>query len=209
MSELGNALCGLAREAVAAKFRGESTADVVAAAKEAAAESERIVLGDPGATFVTLKRNEELRGCIGSLKAVRSLAADAARNALLASTDSRMEPVVPEELGSLSVSVAVLSRPEPWDVEGFVDLCGGLRPGIDGLTLRDGSRQATFLPSVWKSLGDPERFIAALLRKGEWPEEHWAGGRVLGRPWPLALSVERYETTTYEVGPVSLCRCSP
>ncbi|QSB04588.1 AmmeMemoRadiSam system protein A [Natronoglycomyces albus] len=198
MSELANILCTLARDAIETTLHGGNTADLVASSKDAVDESDRDFMGDPGATFVTLIRDGKLRGCIGSLRAVRSLAADVARNASLAAADPRMEPVTLEELPDIHISISVLSKPTPWHVDNFRQLCAGLQPGIDGVTLRDGSRHATYLPAVWEHLPDPERFVASLLKKGGWPEEFWENMRVVGRPWPPAMAVERYKTTTYE-----------
>ena len=59
-------------------------------------------------------------------------------------------------------------------VESETDLVASLRPGIDGLIVRDGDKRATFLPSVWEGIPEPERFVRALTKKAGWPEGHWS-----------------------------------
>src|SRR6266511_3786369 len=103
-------------------------------------------LGAPGASFVTLERAGQLRGCIGSLAARRALYLDVARNAMRAMAD-----------------------PAPVPAPDLDALAGALRPGVDGLLLVEGTRRSTFLPAVWEKLPDPYRFVAGLLAKGGWP----------------------------------------
>ncbi|GAA4922511.1 uncharacterized protein (TIGR00296 family)/AmmeMemoRadiSam system protein A [Stackebrandtia albiflava] len=149
-----------------------------------ASGDEAETLRRPGASFVTLRRGERLRGCIGSLVARRPLFLDVVHNARQSMVDRRMPPVTVDDWPDLTVEVSVLSTPSPFRVTGPSDLLDGLRPDVDGLTLRHGDRRATFLPAVWRSLPDPERFLAALLAKGGWPQ------------WPEGMTAERYTTHT-------------
>ncbi|HET6211918.1 MAG TPA: AmmeMemoRadiSam system protein A, partial [Micromonosporaceae bacterium] len=126
-----------------------------------------------GATFVTLESAGSLRGCIGSLDAVRPLYLDVARNAVRAMTDPRLPPVTAADWPELDVSVSVLSTPEPLPAGGLAELAGALRPGVDGLILTDEVRRATFLPVVWAKLTQPVEFVSALLVKGGWPAGEW------------------------------------
>src|SRR6187549_499243 len=64
-----------------------------------------------GASFVTLERDGRLRGCVGSLEAVRPLYQDVVRNALRAMADPRLPPVTAEDWPELDVTVSVLSTP--------------------------------------------------------------------------------------------------
>ena len=134
-------------------------------------------LAERGAVFVTLRRHGQLRGCIGTLEAVDPLVeavADRARAAAL--HDPRFEPVAPDELDGLEVSISVLSRPVPMAVVDHADLRAQLHPGIDGLVVEAGSHRATFLPSVWEELTDPAEFLAALWRKAGLPPGSWPPG---------------------------------
>ena len=122
------------------------------------------------ATFVTLKQDDDLRGCVGMLGAQRPLADDVAANARAAAfQDTRFEPLTREELARTDIEVSLLSAPKRLLFEDHRDLIAQLRPGIDGIILEYGSenagKRATFLPQVWEGLPDPEQFIAHLKQK--------------------------------------------
>jgi AmmeMemoRadiSam system protein A len=140
-----------------------------------------------GASFVTVESRGTLRGCIGSLVAVRPLYLDVIRNARRALADPRLLPVTGAEWPVLDVAVSVLSPLRPLPVTGRADLIAALRPGVDGLALQAGGRRATFLPVVWRKLADPERFVTALLVKGGWP----------ARGWPDGAAASRYTTAEF------------
>lgn len=127
------------------------------------------------ATFVTLHVAGALRGCTGTLEATAPLVADVAHNAWRSAfRDPRFAPFDASELTGLSVSVSVLSPLEPLRVASEAALLAALRPGLDGLVLREGSASATFLPAVWKSLPTPREFVAELKRKAGLPSAHWS-----------------------------------
>ena len=127
------------------------------------------------ATFVTLESEGRLRGCIGSLQATRPLAEDVAHNAHAAAfADPRFPPVEAGDVEGLHIKISVLLPSVPMQVESEVDLVAQLRPGIDGLIIQDGEMRATFLPSVWKGIPEPARFVRALARKAEWSAGHWS-----------------------------------
>ena len=54
------------------------------------------------------------------------------------------------------------------------DLIRQLRPGMDGLILKDGFNRGTFLPSVWESLPQPRDFLQHLKLKAGLPPNHWS-----------------------------------
>ncbi len=141
------------------------------------------------ATFVTLRRGEELRGCIGVLEHVRPLVEDVAHNAFAAAMrDPRFEPVSPLELGRLTVHISVLGEPEPMQFTDEADLLAQLRPHVDGLILSSRGRKSTFLPAVWESLPDPRQFLAHLKVKAGLPQDYWSDD----------LEVRRYTTESVE-----------
>ena len=129
------------------------------------------------ATFVTLQKHDDLRGCIGSLQPRRSLVEDVVHNAFAAAfRDFRFQPVAETELNDIHVEISILSPTEPMTVESEDDLLAQLRPGTDGLIIESGSRSATFLPQVWEQLADPKEFLNHLRRKAgmadnEWPDD--------------------------------------
>lgn len=146
-------------------------------------------LNTPGAVFVTLTRGGELRGCIGSLEARRSLGEDVEENARLAAfADPRFPPLSRAELADTQIEVSVLSPAEPIDFCDEADALRRLRPGVDGVILEYGRHRATFLPQVWRQLPDPRDFLAHLKRKAGLPADFWHPELRLYR-----YTVEKYE----------------
>lgn len=127
------------------------------------------------ATFVTLRKDGELRGCIGSLEPTRSLLEDVAANAFSAAfRDPRFPPVTEDEIASLEIQISALGPVEPLLFQSEDDLLSKLRPGVDGLVLREGGRRGTFLPQVWDELRDPRQFLRQLKRKAGLQPDHWS-----------------------------------
>lgn len=126
------------------------------------------------ATFVTLKIAGDLRGCIGNLTPVGTLWEGIRDNALNAAFhDQRFPALRATELTQVHIDISILSQPEPLQYEDADDLLSKLRPGVDGVILRDGWRGATFLPQVWHQLPQPDRFLDHLCRKAGLPERNW------------------------------------
>ena len=140
------------------------------------------------ASFVTLHVHDQLRGCIGHLEAVQPLVVDVAENAFSAAfRDPRFAPVTHRELNDVSVQISVLSEPKPLTFSNEDDLLQQLRPGIDGLILRDNRHRGTFLPSVWESLPRPEEFLTHLKTKAGLAANHWSD----------TIEVDRYTTESF------------
>lgn len=128
-----------------------------------------------GASFVTLtNRQGELRGCIGTLEAHQPLAQDVREHACAAALeDYRFPPVTPPEVADLLIEISRLSNPEPLLYSTPEELLSRLRPGVDGVILRDGLRRATFLPQVWEKLPDPAYFLSHLCQKMGTDPDAW------------------------------------
>ena len=132
-------------------------------------------MAEPGASFVTLTRRGDLRGCIGSLEAHRPLGLDVRENAVAAAfRDPRFMPLSRKEFDGVRVEVSVLSPHEPLVLGSEKDALDVLRPGIDGVVFEYGHHRSTFLPQVWEQLPDPAEFIAHLKRKAGLPMDFWA-----------------------------------
>ena len=137
---LGERVCDIARASVAHAARHGEPAPPPAA--------DRPELAEHRASFVTLTLRGALRGCIGSLHASRPLAEDVHANAWAAACrDPRFPPLAVVETTAIDVHVSVLSPLQPLPFESRAELLHSLRPGRDGLLIRAGHRQATFLPS--------------------------------------------------------------
>ena len=140
-------------------------------------------LHEYGACFVTLEKNGDLRGCIGSLEAHRPLVIDVSENAYAAAfLDSRFSPLTPDEYPLLTKHISVLTKPVPMVFSSEEDLLNQIRPNIDGLVLIENGYRGTFLPAVWESLPDKKEFLRHLKMKAGLPPNYWSN----------TLRVERY-----------------
>ena len=136
-------------------------------------------LCQPGVTFVTLTIDGMLRGCVGALEAYQPLIKDVREHALAAALeDFRFSPVRPDELEKISIGISRLTTPQLLDYEDPDDLLIKLRPGIDGVVLKDGLRRATFLPQVWQKLSSPVTFLEHLCQKMGGPADLWRQQRL-------------------------------
>jgi len=141
------------------------------------------------ATFVTLQKQGELRGCIGRLEAARPLAEDIAENAYAAAfQDPRFQPLQQSELEGLEIHLSLLTPSEPMAFTSEQDLLDQLRPGEDGLILAEGSRRGTFLPSVWEQLPTARQFLEHLKLKAGLPASYWSN----------SIKAWRYQTEVIE-----------
>ncbi len=129
----------------------------------------------PGAAFVTLTLDGQLRGCIGSLQAYRPLGVDVSDNAYNAAfRDPRFPPLTAAEFERLHVHISILTPPEPMEFASEQDLLQQLNPGKDGLIIAAAGRRGTFLPSVWEQLPDREDFLRHLKLKAGLSPNYWS-----------------------------------
>ena len=132
------------------------------------------VLLESGASFVTLTRGWDLRGCVGALEPYQPLVDDVREHAVAAALqDFRFLPVRPEELPHLKIEISRLTLPEDLEYSTPEDLLQKLRPNLDGVTIFDGRHRATFLPQVWEKLPDPVEFLEHLCLKMDASPDLW------------------------------------
>ena len=132
-------------------------------------------LFDRGAVFVTLTKNGELRGCVGSLYPRQAVVADVAANAYNAAlNDGRFSALTADELNDIQVSISLLTGYEKINYQDEQDLLAQLRPGVDGLVIRDGNRQGLFLPSVWEQIPNRKDFLNNLKLKAGMSPSFWS-----------------------------------
>lgn len=126
-------------------------------------------LQEPAAVFVTLTKDGQLRGCIGTTMAREPLWA-AVEDAACAAAfeDNRFTPVQEDELKRLRVEISVLSPMQP------VTSADAVQPFKHGVLIRAGYHSGLFLPQVWEQLPDKEQFLSVLC-------EHKAG--LPGNAW--------------------------
>ena len=126
--------------------------------------------------FVTLRKNGQLRGCIGQIeptdeplwKVVQKMAVEAALR------DPRFPPVSLEELKEIKIEVSVLSKPKKIDDPFKIEL------GKHGVIIKWGFRSGVFLPQVAQETNwDLDTFMGQLcLQKVGLSWDCWKKGNV-------------------------------
>jgi AmmeMemoRadiSam system protein A len=135
---------------------------------------EPAVFSERRGTFVTLTTEGALRGCIGHIVAQESLIEGVKINAINAAfRDPRFKPVGTGEWEKVKIEVSILTDPAPLSYSDAGDLRRKLRPGVDGVILKKGFRQATFLPQVWEQLPEVEEFLMHLCLKAGLDGSAW------------------------------------
>ncbi|RJR41799.1 MAG: AmmeMemoRadiSam system protein A [Desulfobacteraceae bacterium] len=125
-------------------------------------------------TFVTLTIEGGLRGCIGHIIPQETLIEGVRINAVNAAfKDPRFRPLTPKEWRNVKIEVSILTDPAPLPYSDAKDLLSELRPGKDGVILKKGFNQATFLPQVWEQLPKSEDFLTQLCYKAGLNGDAW------------------------------------
>ena len=155
------ALLELARGALEAHFRGEPPPRLGSDRAEG--------FGEPRALFVTLRKDGDLRGCIGTLAPEGDLSRTVPKFALRAAfSDPRFPPLQEEELPRCLIEISVLTPPA--EIESAEDVV----VGRDGLILEARGRSGLLLPQVATEWGfDRERFLSEVSRKAGLPPDAW------------------------------------
>ena len=110
--------------------------------------------------FVSLHRQGELRGCIGTIEPVQAnVALEIISNAISAATrDPRFAPLRPEELADLEISVDLLTEPEP------IASMDELDPKMYGVIVSSGGRRGLLLPDL-EGIDTAREQVQIALRK--------------------------------------------
>lgn len=147
-------------------------------------------LKNKGAVFVTLtNKDEQLRGCIGSLEAHRKLYEDLLHNAKSAAVeDPRFQPLRKDEYDAVKVEVSLLTPPISVTYNSVDELREKVQKGVDGVILKHGQYKATFLPQVWDQLPTFDMFFSHLCRKAGLHEQC-----LDAKPEISLYRVEKYE----------------
>lgn len=170
----GEILLEIARKTIAEHLglSYKPSTDLDAASRDTAFESRR-------GTFVTLKINDQLRGCIGNLLPDKPLIHSVRENAINAAfQDPRFAPLLKQEFKKIQIEVSLLTEPKPLDYKDGRDLLDKLRPHVDGVILRKGPYSSTFLPQVWQQLPDKRAFLEQLCMKAGLPADAWQKGDI-------------------------------
>jgi AmmeMemoRadiSam system protein A len=125
-------------------------------------------------TFVTVTIDGNLRGCIGHIIPRETLIEGIRENALNAAfRDPRFPPLTQEEFDKIELEISILTPPQELPYTDAEDLLNKLRPGIDGVIIKKGFYEATFLPQVWEQLPDKREFLTHLCLKAGLSAYSW------------------------------------
>lgn len=102
----------------------------------------------PCGAFVTLRKEGQLRGCIGRFEAVEPLYEVVRQMAISAATqDYRFPPVTPDEINELDIEISVLTPMKKISSIDEIEL------GRHGIYIKKGFASGTFLPQVATETG--------------------------------------------------------
>lgn len=178
--EEGKILLKVARETIRAKLFGGSPNLPLDIPKS---------LREKKGTFVTITIGGRLRGCIGHILPMEALIEGVKENAINAAfRDPRFPPLSKEEFDKIEIEVSVLTTPKRLEYQGPKDLLEKLRPNVDGVIIKKGMHQATFLPQVWEQLPSKEEFLSHLCMKAGLSPDEWKKGN---------LEVETYQVQAF------------
>jgi AmmeMemoRadiSam system protein A len=153
-------LLKLARKVIEAKFNGHDVDIAIPPSP---------ILKEMRGAFVTLKKNGQLRGCIGYIEAVKPLIetiTDMAESA--AFSDYRFPPVKADEVSQLSIEISVLSPIREINDPTTVKV------GRDGLIMSRGGKRGLLLPQVPLEWGwNREKFLNQTCLKAGLPKDAW------------------------------------
>lgn len=132
-------------------------------------------LNQKAATFVTLTKEGQLRGCIGKVTATKPLYIDVIENTYKAAFgDPRFPQLDPKELDKIKIEISVLSPPEELREKKMENILGILAENKPGVILQlDLFNNATFLPQVWEQVDTAEDFMKQLSVKAGLTPEAW------------------------------------
>ena len=153
-------LLRLARESIRSAIEGSAAAPVLELPTEA--------LLAPGGAFVTLRLDEELRGCIGALWPRDPLYRTVVRMAQASALeDPRFAPLQPAELAQVVIEISRLGPPRPAEPE-------GVDPTRHGLYVVRETARGLLLPQVaLRFAWTREQFLAETCVKAGLPADAW------------------------------------
>ena len=141
-------------------------AELITGAKIKRPDHRSAALKENRGCFVTLHKNKILRGCIGTIEPVRSLALNVEENAINAAfKDPRFPPLKSDELSAIDIEISVLTVPKVLEFTDGEDLKKKLIPGVHGVILSREWHRAIYLPQVWEQLPQKESFLEHLCLK--------------------------------------------
>jgi len=157
-------LLNLARKALEEHLEG----------KESDIEDISDELKNKGASFVTIKINDENLGSIGTLFEHQELFLDAIENAKVAAfEDQRFMPLTIDDLKIAKIEISIIKNLKKLSYESELELLGQINKGINGVIVRHGVRIGTLLPQEWEKINDKVEFLQLICEKASLDKDSW------------------------------------
>ncbi len=173
-------LLKIAREAIEAKLQGSSIPEVKYKSKNLKMKS---------GVFVTLKINNDLRGCIGYIEPLFPLAKAVQDVAIKAAfEDNRFYPLTLSEFKAITIEISILTLPEELTNPENVVI------GKHGLIIDAGYTRGLLLPQVATEYGwNKEEFLTHTALKAGLPADSWKKKNIK----LYTFSVEKIDETVF------------
>ena len=125
--------------------------------------------------FVTLNKNNDLRGCIGYPLPSQSLSKGLEDAALAAALDDpRFDSVTLDELDSITFEITVLTPPQRISVNDIMEYPSKIKIGRDGLIVKHSLHSGLLLPQVPVEYGwNEEEFLEHTCEKAGLAKNFW------------------------------------
>ena len=164
MSQQILTLCEIARKTLEATLEGR---------KFQPDEKTKKNFSEKRACFVTLSKNNELRGCVGCLEANQELWKNIQKNSISAAfNDYRFMQLTKKEMDNIKIEVSVLTKPKRIKFNDKDDLINKINNNM-GIILKRNPSSATFLPQVWKQIPNKIKFLEHLSLKAGLDKDAW------------------------------------
>ena len=129
------------------------------------------------ACFVTLTKQNNLRGCIGTLEPQGRLCDSIIENAISAATrDYRFNTVQENELPGLEYEISVLTEPARINYVDFPELFVKIKN--KGVIIDKSGSRAVYLPQVWEHFNSETAFLSSLCLKAGFDGNAWKSKEV-------------------------------
>jgi AmmeMemoRadiSam system protein A len=166
----GQALIALARQTIMKRFGEDLSKQDIDTMMQVLKDKK---LSNSHATFVTINKHDQLRGCIGSLTAVEPLTDSVKRNAINAAFhDHRFSPLTEDELSEIEIEISILPSPNPSNIQTPRTLLKSFALKKMGLSFKRALPGRRFCPRYGTSSRSMKSFFHIFVQKQAFPLKH-------------------------------------
>ena len=127
-----------------------------------------------GASFVTIKINDESKGSIGTLFEHQELFLDVVENAKVAAfEDQRFVPLTSDDLKIAKIEISIIKNLKKLSYESEFELLNQINKDVNGVIVQQGIRIGTLLPQEWEKINDKVEFLQLICEKANLDKDVW------------------------------------